>query len=204
MRTFRRHSTSLILPVALLFLVSGCVNLKPRPDLTRYFVLNTVAAIPSTGTTSENVILGIDRVSMASYLDTPEMATRIGTVEIDYNPVSRWGEDLAWAIPNRLAQRLRNSEGIRDVYTLPWPDQMKPSVRLELEINRFEGTAAGEAALDAVWILENTTQASRTRHYAAILIPGWTVGDYADLVSRLDLALDKLAAEIDASLLTVR
>jgi len=200
MRKFPHFLLASVFCVAVLFASSGCVDLKPKPDNTRYFVLDSGTANVNPMPPSGNVIVGMLRVTTASYLDTPRIAKRISDVEITYSPTSRWGEDLRIAIQDQVANRILASGSVREIYTLPWPDGADPSLRLSIHIDRFEGTMSSEAALRASWFLRDASGTVVQQGYTDQHIPGWVIDDYSDLVVKLDLALDAVTAEIASAI----
>ncbi len=202
MRSFFIPLSTAALGVTLLFVMAGCVDLKPKPDNTRYFVLDSGTSNVSQGVPSGDVILGMARVTVASYLDTPRIAKRISDVEITYSPTSRWGEDLRIAIQDRVARRIMASGSVREVYTLPWPDGAAPSLRLTIHVDRFEGTMSSEAVLRGFWTLQNPSGTVLQRGNTDQRIPNWVIDDYSDLIVKLDLALDAAAEEIVAAIRT--
>lgn len=196
MRKMNSIYTTRILLSALLFTTVSCVDLKPRADNTRYFVLGSASSSQAKGNTTGREVLGIRSVSIASYLDTPRIATRVGDVEISYSSANRWAEDLEPAIRNRIADLILASGSVGEVITLPWPDNARPTLKLDIHIGRFEGTSDSEASLSAAWSLQNAAGTVLQRGVSERQIPGWIIGDYTDLVLKLDHALGQTAEEI--------
>lgn len=185
---------------AIIFAISGCIDLKPKPDRTRFFVLDSIVSTTAPDAASGAVRVGMLRVTVAGYLDTPRIAKRISDVEITYSPTNRWGEDLRIAIQDRIAERIMASGAVREVFTLPWRGGADPSLRLAIHIDRFEGTMSSEAALRASWSLRDATGSVVQRGHTDQRIPNWIIDDYSDLVMKLNLTLDALAEEIVAAI----
>ena len=78
-------------------LAAGCSSLlDPRPDPSRFYVLDpTAAPEPAEETLADDgTSVGLGPVRIADYLRRPEMVTRTGASEIEPSNVDRWGESL--------------------------------------------------------------------------------------------------------------
>jgi uncharacterized lipoprotein YmbA len=220
--------------LALAFLLTtGCVNLEPRQTNIRYYVLTGVdrpsgdaPADTARGTSpapdaGAQLALGLRRVRLASYLDTPTIVTRMGPHEVHFGEFHRWGEDLPQAINRTLARYLVARPRVGRVDVVPWPDRTRHGYVIQLHVYRFEGEAPpgptddgeepdfglrqvgepGTVHVAAAWeVIDPAGETVVHQGRTSRRIDGWTVGDYAGLVRALDTALDGLAADIAAAL----
>ena len=177
--------------------ISGCIDLKPRPDATRYFVLGSGSgdATPTPGAAA----VGIESFSIAPYLDSPRIATRVEEVEITYSANSRWGEQLDTAVQRRLVDEFASSSSIGEVYGLPWPNMVHPSRRLAISVDHFEGRSDGTVMVTLSWTVSDGDGMVLDRGIANEQLPDWILGDYRDLVIKLDQALTRAAVQIVSS-----
>jgi len=67
---------------------------------------------------------------------------------------------------------------------------------VSVRVKQFEGTDEGEVIVAAAWYLNDTSRATLVESNSLHRMPGWTPGDYPDLVRKLDEGLSRLAAEI--------
>lgn len=222
-------------PIALslvVLMLTACVDLEPRQSNIRYYVLSDAVsqASDTSGTAGEAVgpappeeaaqgglVVGIRKVRVAAYLNTPSITTRYGEHEVRFGEFHRWGEDLGEAVARTVAQSLSLRPGLQRVDVVPWPDRTQHDLLVQLRVLRFEGEAPplppgddepdepveGSARMVAVWeIFDPETQDVLVERTTDHREEGWTVGDYAGLVDRLDAALkvlaDDLAAQMDA------
>lgn len=151
--------------LALLFCLggSGCLNLKPVADPVRYFLLTPMElSEPLESAVSRPVSLGVEPVTIPSYLARPWMVVRTGETEIHYSDNYKWGEQVDKGIQRIVAQNLAQLLGTDQVYLNTW---RKASVDLELRlvILRFDVDESGQVVLEAQWQLNGTT--SSTDHH---------------------------------------
>ena len=86
--------------------LAGCVRLlEPRQSDIQYYVLGTPDANIETMQQHDttHIALGLRRVRIADYLDSPALVTRRGAHAIRFAEFHRWGEDLARAINRTVA-----------------------------------------------------------------------------------------------------
>jgi uncharacterized lipoprotein YmbA len=200
-------------------LLAACVDLEPRQSNMSYYVLSdavtptdTAAAPDAILPDSLDLVVGIRKVRLATYLNTPSLTTRYGAHQVEFAEFHRWGEDLADAISRSVAQSLDRQNGILRVDQVPWPDRTEHDLLVQMHVLRFEGEApsdarsedrdrdapaVGRARVVVAWeLVDPETQtvwvSGRTDHSE----PGWTVGDYPALTERLDAALNVVAADL--------
>ena len=187
---------------------AGCISLgRPEPPLRQYVLGGSGPAEVTPSAEVADVAIGLRRMKLASYLAVPFIAVRRGPNQIDFSEFHRWGEPLDAGI-NRVVARLLASRGFRDVAVAPWPAGARYDYLIQLDVTRFEGVmppegapAEGEAHLSATWeIIRQQDGVVLTRGTTDRRSPGWTVGDYAGLVTLLDEELDVLAGDLTAGI----
>ena len=189
---------------------TGCVHLNRGEPSQRHFVLG--GGTPEIGATTPSpeiagVTLGVRRLELASYLSTPFMVVRRGPNQIGFSEFNRWGEPLEEGI-NRVVARTLVSRGFQGAAVAPWPAGARYDFVIQLEVVRFEGVAPeepesveGAVHLLATWeILRQEDGAVLARGTTDHEASGWTVGDYAGLVTLLDAGVDDLSDDLAASL----
>lgn len=201
--TMHLPKTGLLAALCVLMTASGCLNLGPKEDPTRFYILGDSerAAVPADTT---GAVVGLRAVQLAGYLQTPFLVVRTGPHEVAYADFDRWGEALDQGINRSVAGYLSHRAGIRRVDVVPWPRQARHDYLVDIQVHRFEGATyrgTGEAHLLADWqivdpadgrvLARGTTEARRD---------GWTAGSYAALAALLDGALAGLASDLAASL----
>ena len=180
----------------------GCVNLKPQPDMTRFFVL-AADLVPSAtaGDTQQGLALGMRRLQLAPHLDTPSIVVRRGLHEISFSDLYRWGEDLETGIARTLADYLASTASVGSVDIVPWPDRAVHDFVIAIRIQRFEGEIPDVARLLASWTIHHPDDGRVLKQgITDQSTSGWIAEDYADLVKKLDASLRILAADLAAEL----
>lgn len=229
-----RYWTGTVVPALVLLagvslLTTACVNLEPRQSNIRYYLLSdAVTAAESTGsetgsaTSGSNgsrLVVGVRKVRVAAYLNTPTITTRFGDHEVQFAEFHRWGEDLGEAIGRSVAQSLARHPEIQRVDRVPWPDRTPHDVLVQMRVLRFEGEAPsrpvevdkkdppmqGTARVVVAWeLVDPETQDVRISGKTDHTEGGWMVGEYAALVERLDASLDIVARDLANQMLADR
>jgi len=213
----------IIAVLAVAALAAGCVDLEPRQSNMRYYVLAGENPPPAdTATSPEDeaagLAIGLRRLRIASYLDTPTIVTRMGPHEVHFAEFHRWGEDLPRAINRSVARHLTMHDGIARVDVVPWPERTEHAYVVQIHVFRFEGEAPppppgeevdpderglrrvgepGTVHVVATWeVVDPDTETVVVQGRTEEALEDWTVGDYGTLVQRLDESLRALATDI--------
>jgi len=179
-------------------LLGGCSILAPRPDPSRLFVLEVVAAadavpVQSTGSGS----IGLGPIRLPDYLvDRREIITRRNPTEVAASAIDRWAEPLDSAIPRVLALDLSTQLGQRPVVLYPWYETQEPDFQVAVDFERFEIDSDGKAALVARFEARGLHGARRTLYRETRASRTPATGDPAALVEALSGALAELSRDI--------
>jgi uncharacterized lipoprotein YmbA len=188
--------------MVVLVLFAACSILAPRPDPSRFFVLE---AIPPAGVlpvrSAGNPFVGLGPIRLPDYLvDRREMITRRSATEVEPSKIDRWAEPLDVAIPRVLGLDLSSELGQQGVVLYPWYETQSPDFQVVVNFERFEIDADGNAALVARFEarglhgperrLYRETRASRTP----------ATGDAAARAAALSDVLAELARDIAAAI----
>lgn len=149
----RRLVPALATAATLAGMFSGCSILEPQPDLTRFFVLASLAE-PATDTS--NLRIGIGPLALPDYLRRTEMARRDSETEVRYADTSRWAEPLEEGLARTLAENIALLVGTKRVLVVPAPIRSEPDVTVPIEVIRFEPTPDGDVLLIARWVVRWT------------------------------------------------
>jgi uncharacterized lipoprotein YmbA len=179
-----------------LALLAGCVSLEPKPDRTRYYLLETEAGPPDAARAAVPV-LGVGPVRLPAYLDRPEIVTRAGAARIEVASVERWAAPLDVLFADALTEGLRAAVPAREVSAWPWPVGAAPEWSTSVDVLRFDAEPDGTAVLEARWIVRRggavaTQGATTARERAA-------APDTAARVAALGRAIRSLARDIAAA-----
>jgi uncharacterized lipoprotein YmbA len=150
-----RWSVPLLLTATL---IAGCPSFSPQPDRSRFFALTANAEADSAADSSglEQLSLGVGPVRIPGYLDREELVTRVAENRFDVAQNDRWIEPLEENLSRVLAQNLYTLLRSERIVRYPWPNSRRITHQVEIEILRFEPTAAREAQLSARWVIVDT------------------------------------------------
>lgn len=132
----------------LLVLVAGCV---PPQGPTRYYTLS-VTARPAAEGTGPDVEIRVGPVTVADYLDRPQLVRRIGAHRLELAENDNWPEPLASHVARVLADDLAAMLPAARIHSSPTASPPERDYRVEIELLAFEG-CDDAACLDARWSL---------------------------------------------------
>lgn len=138
-------------PGVALGLLTGCVNLDPKPDPNRYYVIDgavePVAAAP--GECAKHYLVGPVRV--AGYADQTAVVERRGGHEIVPLSLHRWAEPPGQSLPRTLTRRLARELPDSCVAALQSRTPTAGTMQVEIEVTRFELTDQNQASVAIRW-----------------------------------------------------
>ena len=166
---------------------AGCGSTAP----SRFFALTALepGAEPAAG----EVLVLVDPVGVAEYLDRPQLVRRTSAVELEVDDYSRWAEPLDEALTRVLASDLRQ---------LLASDRAGPDagiVRVACHVSRFEADEQGRAVLEARWTITPIAPAGSERRSSWL---GRTDLRHPDDPAELAAALDALVHDLARALAT--
>jgi uncharacterized lipoprotein YmbA len=210
MKNQKRYKKTLcLLPLSALVGLAGCMSLGRGEPAQQHYVLGG-STVQAGGASPEltGLSVGIRRLDLATYLETPFILVRRGPNRLGYSEFHRWGEALAGGINRTVAGYLGDRSQLRGVDVAPWPAGERYDYVIQLHVLRFEGLVPegelevnGDVHMLAAWEiirqLDGVVLARGTTDYRE---NGWRLGDYAGLVTQLDLGLQTLTEQLLASL----
>jgi len=206
--------TAIALAVATIA-TAGCFRLARSSPPVERFVLGGLRAAPessqdrSAGADTAGLSIGLRRIDLAPYLSTLAIVVRRADNEILTTGFHRWAESPSAGLNRAVSGYVSAAPGIRSVDVAPWRMRTEQDFIVQLHVLRLEGVMTdaqqGEGHLLARWeILRPADGALLARGATDHRAPGWTVTDYAGLVSRLDEGLVVLARDLTDCLVRVR
>lgn len=203
------------------FGLTGCFGLSRGETPQEHYVLGSGGPQPAEarGSETEGLTLGVRRIQLDAYLQTPLIVVRRGAHQVRFSESHRWGEPLEGGINRAVAGYLAQRTSVRNVEVAPWSPGLRFDYLVQLHVSRFEGVvtdnesgasaagavgsagSAGEAHVRASWeIVRQRDGSIVSRGTMDYRDPGWTVGNYVSLVTLLDRGLDQLSQDIVAGL----
>lgn len=197
--------------VAATLVLAGCALVKgPMRDPTTHYVLDTTDYEPVTSTQGgEPVVVGLDRVRVARYLDSPGIAVRQHGHTVNYSKAHRWAEPLESSISRILTENLTREELVRQVVVFPAQQRSLPDFDLQVSVSRAEAviplTDTPHAVFRATWEL-------RAGREAALIASGsvqqdrlpWDGENYDQLAASISTGVAELTRQIAEALAASR
>ena len=180
-----------------LVILAGCINLKPKPDPTRFYRLSPSSVPQMVEATPMGVSLGLRRVRVPDYLQDMPLAVAVSVHEIRYQDRPRWAEPLETGIARTVSEHLRRSPLTREVHTPPWPVRTTVDYEIGLTVLRFEGNQDGTVQAEIGWVLVRPGE--RLPLEVGRYVPPpltWTPDHYEELVEALSQVLQGLAQNL--------
>lgn len=182
-------------------LVTGCVNLAPQTDATRFYVLEaaTPDATAADAGCSRTILIG--PVRLAGHLEQPAVVERLGDHEVRYLEWHRWAEPLTQAVPRTLVRRLAGELPGACVAGYQRVTPGADTLQVEIEIDRLELTSGNQAVLAASWRILKPGGSGVTQRSGANFSAGFEPGTdrvaagIAALSTQMDQLVKALAAE---------
>ena len=112
-----------------------------------FYVLTPEGPVPSGGGTA----IGVGPVSLAGYLDRPNLVFQESGNRMAVAESHRWAGDLEENIARVTAANLGRRLGTGNVQTYPWGTDSDLRYQITLDIRQLHGTSAGDAVIDAAW-----------------------------------------------------
>lgn len=131
-----------------LFTLTGCVNLEPTPDPTRYFNL-TPMAVGNATSAKPTMAIVIQPVSVPDYLKRSNIVQRKDLGELTFSEFDRWAEPVENAIARVIAVNLSSLLNSRFIRTSDQLGGHDGELKLTLTVVEFT-TATNGAALFTV------------------------------------------------------
>jgi uncharacterized lipoprotein YmbA len=140
-----------------ILVLSGCVG-RSAPQVS-YFSLLTIEQLGDLKVIAVHpkVKLGINPVTIPESLKQSQIVTRQHGNQFEFSEFNRWAgvleRDLAAVVGDNLGALL----GIEKVDYFPWMRHFTPNYRVEIDIQRLDGSLGGEAMLNARWAVADAT-----------------------------------------------
>jgi uncharacterized protein len=189
-----------LLPLALVtgLMTAGCLG-GTAP--THFYVLAAVDGPAVSGDRALSV--GVGPVSLAGYLDRPQIVTRPAADKIDLAEFDQWGEPLRDAIARVLAEDLSRQLPAAKISVFPWRGLEAIRYQVVVDVTRFDGPAGGDTALEARWRILDAASGKEAAAKTTRLAEPAGGPEYSMAVSAMSRALGLLSRDIAQALVAL-
>lgn len=181
--------------------MSGCASTPP----TRFYILPALTSTDTAlavSTAKRDVTVGVGPVTLPSYLDRPQISTRVSQAKLEIAEFDQWAAPLPDAFARALAENLSVLIPTDRVFLAPWPRTIAIDYQVLVEVTRFDGPVGGKVVLAARWSLADANGKELVLRTSQMTAPT-DRPDYEAMVTAMGLTLDALSREITATLLTL-
>ena len=135
--------------------VTGCVNLgKGTAQSTRFYTLSAVSPADTNANRKANpniVALGIGPVKLATYLNRPQIVTRINDNEYEVEEFARWLEPLGENVTRVLAENLSLLVPTERIALHPFNKWTVMDYQITVDVTQFDAVPGADVILAANW-----------------------------------------------------
>jgi uncharacterized lipoprotein YmbA len=185
----------------LVVLAGGCAMTSPRSD---FYTLNPVTAAEAhkapPAATCRDVVVAIGPVTWPSYLDRPQIVTRLSANRISFDEFHRWAgsieEDFERVLADNLSSRLHTDS----VVSYPGKFGYKPRFRVLITVNQFDGRPGDAVTLNGTWsVMDEHSGEISAPHESVIREPASGPG-YEAMVVAASASVGELSQQIATEL----
>ena len=195
-----RSNVYVVLLASLFLSLSGCLNLDPQADPSRFYRLSA-SDEAKVSQDEDGLSIGLKRVDVPHYLKNRKIVVHLTSDEIRYSEIHRWAEDLETAISRTLATNLTAKNRIRQVSVVPWQDTSDHDVEIKVKILRFDGADNGNVILRALWEIQDpSTGDNLVTGDASVNRSGWNGRNYGRLASMMSDTLASLTNDLSEAI----
>ncbi|CAB5099881.1 hypothetical protein D3OALGA1CA_1355 [Olavius algarvensis associated proteobacterium Delta 3] len=137
--------------VALLLMGTGCSLGSVQSPSTRLFTLGATVEPQEVTSTLRDEVIGIGPVSLAAYLDRPQIVTRVSPHELKAAELSQWAEPLKNNIARVIRENVSVLTGSEQVFLFPWRRSLRVDYQAAVEVLQFDAAPDGLVTLVAQW-----------------------------------------------------
>jgi uncharacterized lipoprotein YmbA len=193
----------LVLPAALpvVLLLSACATVSRSSD---FYTLSSQAAPggmqASVLTGCRDAVIGIGPVVWPSYLNRPQIVTRLSPNRISFDEFHRWAGPLEEEFERVLIDDL--SKRLQTDYIVKYPGKLayKPQHRVPIKVIQFDGRPGDAVTLKAAWsVVEPGSGKDSSLHNTDVRVPAAGEG-YEAMVAAASEAVAELSRQIAAEL----
>lgn len=144
----------LMLPVTaalvLAGLSTGCLSVQ-KPAYAYYSLQPLAEPVEGLAKLSAGEVMSFGPVTLAGYLDRPQMVTRGEGTQIMLSSTHRWAGSLRDNINDVMLNNLMVLLGTDRIVSFPWTANIPIDHQLSVQIHQFEGILGGDVVFRGRW-----------------------------------------------------
>lgn len=205
MNTIRLDQRPLIALGLLVVILAACAS-SPSSKFYQLNPLQDSASITRAASPERNLIIAIGPVHIPDYLDRPQIVTRFNKNELKFSEFERWAGSLESDVTRVLVEDISSLLPTDRFSVVRWTpyleSQLPASYRVEVLVERFEGTLGDSVLLKAQWRIF-----AHNRHLLlkreSLIREQINGSSYEALVASMSNTLEKLSRDISGGINSV-
>lgn len=188
----------LVTVAASLWGFTACMNLGTSAS-TRFYLLEsepTAMASSEQGGGFADTSLGIGPVTIPSYLDRPQLVTRLGANELRIDEFRQWAEPLRVNILRVIEENVAMLTGAKHIHAVPKRRSAVVDYQISLDVLRFDADTAGIVTLKSVWRIVSPVGHQQLMERRATIVKPSGSTNTIDVVDAMNKALAALSQEM--------
>ena len=205
MKTIRLDQRLLIALGLLVVILAGCAS-SPSSKFYQLNPLQNRTSITPDASPVQNQIIAIGPVRIPDYLDRPQIMIRAGKNELKLSEFDRWAGSLESDVTRVLVEDISSllpTDRFSVVRWTPYLESQGPaSYRVEVLVDRFEGTLGDSVLLKAQWqvLAHNSSLFLKKESRISEQMNG---NSYEALVAAMSRTLERLSRDVAGGIMSV-
>ena len=204
MRTVRLDQHALFILTLFVMILTGCAS-SPASKFYQLNPIQNTTSVTSDGSPDQIQVIAIGPVRIPDYLDRPQIVTRSGKNELKLSEFDRWAGSLESDVNRVLVEDISSllpADRFSVVRWTPYLESQVPaSYRVEVLVDRFEGTLGDSVLLKAQWEVFSQDRSLLLQKESRIS-EQMNGSSYDALVAAMSSALERLSRDISGGVVS--
>ncbi len=205
MRTIRLNQVALFTLGLFVVILVGCAS-SPSSKFYQLTPAQNKTLVTRDASPDQDPIVAIGPVRIPDYLDRPQIVTRSTKNELKLSEFDRWAGSLESDVNRVLIEDISSLLAADRFFVVRWTpyseSQVPASYRVEVLMDRFEGTLGDSVLLKAQWGVFAKDRSLLLKKEARIS-EQMNGSSYDALVAAMSSALERLSSDISGGIMSV-
>lgn len=162
-------------------------QIAPSREMANKEIFNAAAPVP---------VIGVGPVSIARYLDRPQIVTRSGTSRLNLLEFDKWAEPLEDSVSRMILSELILRLKDHKIALVPWKQKPDSARQITITVLKMENSLEGDAELVTRWTLTNPEGQMTLSRMSSFHSPMEKTGGVEAFVKSQGVNLEALCQEI--------
>ncbi len=182
--------------ILMVILLAGCST----TPAVKYYTLNPCPGMQpdiSQAVSGDTLAIGVGPVEFPSYLDRPQIVTRISQNRVYVSEFHRWAGSLQEDFLRVLTKNISMLLPADRVAAHPWKKQFSPTYRIKLNVEQFDGRLGKDVILGVTWsVAKQKDEKNPVVKKNSLIKEAVSTEDYEAIVAAKSRAIAVLSQEI--------